>query len=212
MLRSALLLLAAAGAHAGCPPPEALRVELGLRPVRRLDGGRSTELRLVASLRNTGAAPLSLRGLRLQWAVAAADVRAPDLEFSCWVWVARSGGGGANSGADGDACRHITSWAQAGPPARAGLLLTGGQLRPGEALRGGAGGVIGAWHPSRWRDVPLSPDTLARPTASCEAERGERREYAVEAPQQQRRLDGPAPPLPEPPRGAVRFDAQLGGR
>ena len=202
MLRTLLLLLAATSTHAACPPSAALRVEAELRPVRRATGNAAAELRLALRLRNAGAAPVQLRNVRLQWqagngSASGAPAAAPDLAFSCW-WLAKGGGGG-------NGCRSIiAAWVQAGPPAQAGLRFTGGELQPGEALSGGAGGVVGAWHATDW--TAMSPEVLTRPAARCEGGPGDQQQYALEAPRPRLASSAALPP----PLG-VRFARQLGG-
>ena len=201
MLRTLLLLLAATSTHAACPPPAALRVEAELRPVRGA-AATAAELRLALRLRNAGAAPVQLRNVRLQWqagnaSASGATAAAPDFAFSCW-WLAKGGGGD-------NACRSIiAAWAQAGPPAQAGLRFTGGELQPGEALSGGAGGVVGAWHAADWTALPL--EVLTRPVVRCEGGPGDQQVYALEA--LRPRL---ASSTPRPPPFGVRFARQLGG-
>ena len=208
MLRALLLLLAAASAHAACPSPAALRVDAELRPVHGAGGDKynasaATELRLALRLRNAGAAPVQLRNVRLQWlagsgnaSASGAAAAAPDLAFSCWF---------ARGGGSDNACRSmIAAWAQAGPPAQAGLRFTGGELQPGEALRGGAGGVVGAWHAVDW--AAMLPEVLTRPAARCDGGLGDQQEYALEAPTRPRLASNAR----QPPLG-VRFARQLGG-
>ena len=164
----------------------------------------STELRLALRLRNGGEAPVKLRNVRLQWQAgntsalaSGATSAAPDLAFSCWF---------ARGGGSDNACRSIAAWVQAGPPAQAGLRFTGGELKPGEALSGGAGGVVGAWHAADWAALP--PEGLTRPVARCEGGPGDQQEYPLEPPRP--RLASSAMQPPPPPLG-VRFIRQLGG-
>ena len=208
MLRSALLMLAATCTHAVCPSPAALRVEAELRPVRGAGSGTNevSELRLALRLRNGGAAPVQLRNVRLQWlagnaSASGATAAAPDLaKFSCWF---------ARGGGSDNACRSIiTTWVQSGPPAQAGLRFTGGELRPGEALSGGAGGVVGAWHAVDWAAMPT--EVLTHAVARCEGGPDDQQEYALEPPRR-RLASNVTPPPPPPPSLGVRFARQLGG-